>query len=455
LTENDFDLEKIKHTDKLLFLVLIILLSLFLLLIFSKDMLERERLTQEYNKLSEFLDNQIIFHKYLDLKRDLYSELNKTSWDSSGEYEKYGEYKKYNLSMSLFSGIRGPWGWDTLRLDNKYNYSEIMIDAFINDFSFWKEKDWSSFKLFDQNEKTLPDSVIRDFYDMERRVRLQIKNDDFVNNFFANNLEIKMKFFKDILQKYSISLPDSFSSPLLVKIRGFDLNDYVIEYLNDSTRSMFNLNGLNYMKNNILNSYRVNETYDLLCKNLFDTYIKNKFTLFDPNMFNNKLPYSSYVDKMRNLNKNYESSLAGVNILYTTIESPLVKIKLDLKILFRFVFWVVFILGVLTNNIIKYRESIFSSLNIKPISKKLSKHEFPSFFNLLFLNFRNKNLIIKLSFHFIQLVLIGSILFGINLYYYDIIYSNTVWFILLGICPIVLIIGLNITTYWNTSSKKK
>ena len=36
---------------------------------------------------------------------------------------------KYSVSLSLFGGIKGPWGWDTKRLDDSYNYKEMMLTA--------------------------------------------------------------------------------------------------------------------------------------------------------------------------------------------------------------------------------------------------------------------------------------------------------------------------------------
>ena len=114
--------------------IIIILIIVLLISFISQDILELNYIRNEYNTITEFLDNQSIFHNYLDKKRDLYSRLNKVAWESSGEYKEHGEYRKYDLSYALFSGLRGTWGWDEKRLDNKFSFKEIVIDVFIEDF---------------------------------------------------------------------------------------------------------------------------------------------------------------------------------------------------------------------------------------------------------------------------------------------------------------------------------
>lgn len=439
-------LDALKHVDNSLLLIVGLLISISLFTIFSQGRLDIRIQQKQYNLTVEFLENQQIFHKYLEQKRELYLELNNKAIESDSSkydptlYKNYSE--RYQAFAPIFSGRSG-FGWSKDVLDDRYNFGSVMEDFFLSDWNYWTTKG----KL--EMQESWP-NISEDDADIEKRLKHFIKDKFFIRDFFARNLELKMFFFKDILQKYDLAVADTIFSSLKL-VMGGDYEKSFRRFLNDSTRITFHMIssfGPLIMGDNF---YETHDSKDAICKRVYKEYIKDKFTVFDNDIFNNKLPYSSYVDKVKRIKEDLAKKLEGQLNTPSDVNPPFTPIQLDIVLFYKLIFWIFYIFSITLRNLLAYRNLIIDDgKNQKNNKIAINAQYYPTILNVLVMNFKHRQKAIRLMLFIILLSFLSTVLLGVNLQYYGTIYQNFFLFLIFGMIPFILSI---LSFYFKFDSK--
>ncbi len=434
--------ERLARTEKNFLIVAIILVSFTFLCLISNDTLIIKSDTKKLQNISEFIENQEIFHEYLDKKRDLYSELNNVLIDSSFSSNKRDSIYKYRHT-SFFGGIK-TWGWDSVTVDNRYNFKFVVEDIFLNDLDFWNQTIQERYKSFHGDKKKIPpDSSIDDVYNIYKHLKNYVRNDQFIYYFFSQNLELKLSFLKSIMDKYNTTLPDTISFTNYTKVKGRELKRYIFSFFNDSTN--FNTAFTFYTELSFIdriyddlkvfdNYHSVQKTYKESILKIYNNYVADKFLIYDKNVFSERLPYSSYISNIRKIQQDLNFRLRNVEPTKSSITTPVLHIDFNILIIYKICFWFIFILIYLLRNITLYHKDLIQKLS------STKTDEIPNILNMLLLFFKNKSRSVNMLFYIIISTCVLSLILFIHLPYFEVIYESVIYSIVQFFLPLSLIL---------------
>lgn len=419
-------LENLKHTDKNLLIIIGFQLVILIIALSNTYSLEQKEYLKEYKNISEFLDNVSIFEGYLNTKCDLYWELNARAYSDSVDEDT----KKKYINIELFQMRKGPWGWDNMRLMDRYNFNDVMEVFVIKDFSYWSSKGMQNLI------KRFPDTP-EEFYDMSCRLDNLINDKNYIDSFFGRLLENKISFLKTILRKYEINLDDKYfdSMPDSLYLYSGDFASSFVRFFNDSCRSDFECSSDYHM------NFKLQKVFDMhnwICEKVYNEYVKDKFIIYDQAIFENKLPYSSYLDKIKQDKFILEKRIDKKADLPLSLEYQSLQLRME-----TIAFYKLFLVFLLIFNFIFYKTYLYRTklrvLFFKESDKEDKRLEIPSILNIVFLN--NKERTITFWIIVLQIIISGIVLW-INFSYLNIIYNSIMFFLLWCILPFSLIIVL-------------
>ncbi|KPK95816.1 hypothetical protein AMJ80_03490 [bacterium SM23_31] len=422
--------ENLKTIENSILFVIGLLLSFALFGLLSQDSLRTKELQDEYERLSEFLRNQQIFHSYLDQKRDLYWELNKKAAESDSTKESI-TLAKYGTYVPLFQ-FRGGWGWDERSLDDRYSFGAVVEDIFLGDWNYWTTAGKTELK---KRWPNLPD----EFLDIEKRLKVFIDDDQFLINFFISDLELKLRFIKDLLKQYDIALDDKIFNEVKVPIVG-DYKESFVSFLNDSVRVYFSfiLPFSLIFSENWVYFYELNDANRAICEILYKEYIKKKFTVWDPEIFDDRLPYSSYVDRVTRKKLFLEKKLGDKIDTSNKIKPPLVPAELDITFFYKVLFWLFPVSAFVLRNLLTLREKVKKNVDRSTGPETIANNIGSALISALVLYSKDENKTLRKSTFLILTILPIGLLVGITLPHYQIVYGTRMAFIVLAIIPIIL-----------------
>ncbi|MBT3233527.1 MAG: hypothetical protein HN356_12015 [Calditrichaeota bacterium] len=251
---------------------------------------------------------------------------------------------------------------------------------------------------------------------------------------------------KDILIKYEITFPDS-NDFQLPKIAQNNSNDkHIRDYFNDSMKSIFFV-FCNYVdpffpfreeEEINLHFYNTNQAADTICSRIFNNFIRDKFTVYDSKIFENKLPYSSYVESIKRDHAKLERKLESKNITPLRIESPILKMDVKSSFWYYLVCWILCLVSWLTRNIFSYRDDLIKKLKIGDNNDLFDRNLNPSFLNLIMVGFNHHNIFLIGILTLAHLTTISVLWFYVFKGYHDLIFENDIAFFLLSILPIII-----------------
>ena len=160
--------------------------------------------------------------------------------------------------------------------------------------------------------------------------------------------------------------------------------------------------------------------------------------IYDQAIFENKLPYSSYLDKIKQDKFILEKRIDKKADLPLSLEYQSLQLRME-----TIAFYKLFLVFLLIFNFIFYKTYLYRTklrvLFFKESDKEDKRLEIPSILNIVFLN--NKERTITFWIIVLQIIISGIVLW-INFSYLNIIYNSIMFFLLWCILPFSLIIVL-------------